>query len=311
MAETPAQATEEDAATKSPGGSVPARRVLGRGLGALIPGADATAEAGVVEIPTGRIKPNSLQPRSDFEQDALDGLQASIAEHGVLQPVLVRPIHGQPGGYELIAGERRWRAAAAAGLKTIPAIIRHFDDRGALEAALVENLQREDLNPAERARAYRRLQADFGLTQEDIAKRVGRSQPSVANTLRLLALPEEVLVSLEAGRITEGHARALLAIPDRLKLLEVWRQIETRGMSVRTAEAVAKRAGISREIPSRHTGGTRDMYIIQHKLSAEIGARVRIVTKRAGSGEIRITFATGEDLARLIEILERLGRASR
>lgn len=303
MADTPP--TPPDSPSPLPwkphGAAGPGRRVLGRGLGALIPGADLATLAGVTEIPIEQIRSNSLQPRTGFDQESLEELESSIREHGVLQPVLVRP---SPGGtYELIAGERRWRAATSAGLKAVPAIVRQMDDRGALEVALVENLQREDLNPVERARAYRRLLADFGLSQDDVARRVGRSQSSVANTLRLLGLPGEVLASLESGRITEGHARALLAIPEKQKLLETWKQVEKKGLSVRATEAVARRAIISREIRQRKRRDAVDMYIIEHSVSERLGSPTRILTRPKGGGEIRISFFSPEDLERLIEIL--------
>jgi ParB family chromosome partitioning protein len=292
----------------SPGSG--ARRGLGRGLGALIPGADLSAEVGVVEIPVDRIKPNARQPRAGFNEQPLAELEASIREHGVLQPVLVRPSPGAPSTYELVAGERRWRAASAAGLRTVPAVVKAMDDRSALEAALVENLQREDLNPMERARAYRGLVEDFGLTQDTIARRVGRSQSSVANTIRLLALPGEVQASLEAGRITEGHARALLGIEDIGRLVEVWRHTETKGLSVRAVEALARRASISREMRARKSRKSpKDNYIIQQKLSDWLGSPVRVTSRRDGGGEIRITFFSLDDLDRLIERLEGPRRA--
>lgn len=281
------------------------RRALGRGLGAIIPGADLSTLAGVTEIPVEQVRSNSLQPRVGLDRESLEDLEASIREHGVLQPVLVRPLSG--GMYELIAGERRWRAAASSGLKTIPAIVRQMDDLGALEVALVENLQREDLNPVERARAYHRLLADFGLTQDDIARRVGRSQSSVANTLRLLGLPGEVLASLESGRITEGHARALLAVPQQQKLLEIWEQVEKKGLSVRATEAAARRASISREILPRSAKKSQDINIIQQEISDRLGSPVRILTNAKGRGEIRISFFSLEDLERLIGFLA--GRA--
>jgi ParB family chromosome partitioning protein len=286
---------------KPQGTAGPGRRALGRGLGALIPGADLSPLAGVSEIPVERIRANSLQPRAAFDQESLENLEASIREHGVLQPVLVRPVSGEM--YEVIAGERRWRAAASSGLKTVPAIVRQMDDRGALEVALVENLQREDLNPVERARAYRRLLADFGLTQDDIARRVGRSQSSVANTLRLLGLPGEVLASLESGRITEGHARALLSIQERQKLLETWTQVEKNGWSVRATEIAARRASISREIRPRKRQIPRDISIIEQNISHNLGSPVRILTRARGGGEIRIAFFSHEDLERLMGLL--------
>ncbi len=294
MADNPPRPLE----TSGPAGSP--KRGLGRGLGALIPGAGIAADPAVVELPVDRIRPNSLQPRADFDREPLAELEASIREHGVLQPVLVRPV---VGGYELIAGERRWRAATSAGLRTVPAMVRHLDDRGALEAALVENLQREDLNPVERARAYRRLIDDFQMTQEAVARRVGRSQPSVANTIRLLALPAEVQASMEAGRITEGHARALLAVVDRKRLLAIWGDVEQRGLSVRATEAAARRPSISREIRSRRRGEAKEINIIEQRLSDGIGAPVRLSVNARGAGEIRITFFSPSDLDRLIETI--------
>jgi ParB family chromosome partitioning protein len=260
-------------------------------------------DAGVVEVPVEQIGPNTLQPRSGFDVEPLAELEASIREHGVLQPVLIRPAPGQPGRFELVAGERRWRAAASAGLKTIPAIIRHLDDRGTLEAALVENLQREDLSALERARAYRRLLDDFGLKQDDIAQRVGRSQSAVANTIRLLALPPEIQAALEAGRITEGHARALLAIEPHARMLEAWRKVEERGLSVRATEALVRKAAISREIKPKRPRKSRDLSNIEQDLRDRLGTQVSLAVRRDGTGEIRIAFYSAEDLDRLIGVL--------
>jgi ParB family chromosome partitioning protein len=255
-----------------------------------------------MEIPVDRIRPNTLQPRGEINRTELDDLEASIREQGVLQPVLVRPAQD---GYELVAGERRWRAAVAAGLSTVPAVVRPLDDLGALEAALVENLQREDLTAIDRARAYRRLTEEFGMTQEAVAKRVGRSQPSVANTLRLLSLPDEVQRSVDAGRISEGHARALLAVRDRQKLLSVWKAIEERGLSVRQTETAAKRLSISREIPapSQFHRERQQIKNIELSISERIGAPTRVVSSRSGRGEIRISFFSPVDLDRLLVIL--------
>lgn len=294
MAGNPPRPSDPAAGAGSP------RRGLGRGLGALIPGADIAGEAAIMELPVDRIRPNSLQPRVGFDREPLAELEASIREHGVLQPVLVRPA---AGGYELIAGERRWRAAAAAGLRTVPAMVRHMDDRGALEAALVENLQREDLNPIERAGAYRRLMDGFQMTQEAVAKRVGRSQSSVANTIRLLALPAEVQAALEADRITEGHARALLAITDAKRLLAVWKEVETKGLSVRATEAASRHDGISREIRRRRAKQGNEVNIIEQILSGRLGAPVRLTVNAKGVGEIRIAFFSPEDLDRLVDAI--------
>lgn len=280
-------------------------RGLGRGLGALIPGAGERDEPGVTDIAIDQIRPGSRQPRAVFEDGPLAELAASIQEQGVLQPVLVRPV---AGGYELVAGERRWRAAKAAGLRFIPAMIRRLDDRGALEAALVENLQREDLNPIERAKAYRRLTEEFGLGQEAVAQRVGRSQPSVANTLRLLSLPAEVQAAVEAGRLTEGHARALLAIENPARLLDVWRMVEERGLSVRETELAAKRRVISREITGIGRTQRAELNIIQSRVADALGAPVTISADARGRGEIRIAFYSPDDLDRLVTvIMGRLG----
>lgn len=278
----------------------PKTRGLGRGLGALIPGAGLPGESGIVDIPIDQIRPNTLQPRAGFDDTPMAELAASIREQGILQPVLVRPT---ADGYELVAGERRWRAAKAAGLQVVPAMVRRLDDRGALEAALVENLQREDLNAIDRARAYRRLSEEFGLSQEAVARRVGRSQPSVANTLRLLSLPPEVQAAVESGRITEGHARALLAIDDPLRVMAVWRAIEARGLSVRETEVAARRQGISREIRRRSAVYRVEFDIIQQNLSERLGAPVRVTASRKGRGEIRVTFYSPEDLDRLLNLM--------
>lgn len=290
----------EDSRSRPPEGGGQQRRALGRGLGALIPGAGLSQEPAVTEVLVDRIRPNSLQPRTGFDREPLAELEASIREHGVLQPVLLRP---SGDAYELVAGERRWRAAVAAGFKSIPAVIRPMDDRNALEVALVENLQREDLNPMERARAYRRLIEEFGLTQERVARRVGRSQPTIANAVRLLSLPAEVQASLESGRITEGHARALLAIPDTERLLVVWRKVEARGMSVRETEAEAAKRSISRGIGARRKGRDPELSVIEQTLQESLGAPVSLRVKKGGAGEMRIAFFSSDDLERLVEQL--------
>ncbi|HET8679842.1 MAG TPA: ParB/RepB/Spo0J family partition protein, partial [bacterium] len=236
-----------------------------------------------------------------FDDAPLAELSASIQEQGVLQPVLVRPV---ADGYELVAGERRWRAAKSAGLRTIPAMIRHLDDRGALEAALVENLQREDLNPIDRAKAYKRLTEEFGLGQEAVARRVGRSQPSVANTLRLLLLPAEVQAAVQAGRLTEGHARALLAVESPSRLLDIWRSVEAKGLSVRETELAAKRRIISREISINRRESRGELNIIQQRLTEALGAPVIVSADIKGRGEIRIAFYSPDDLDRLVAALE-------
>ncbi len=220
------------------------RRGLGKGLGALIPG-DLTGAAldgkgGVQEVPISQIEPNRFQPRNHFDEEALAGLTASIRELGVLQPVLVRRVG--PEKYELVAGERRWRAAKRAGLQFIPVLVREVTDALSLQQALVENLHRDDLNPLEEAAAYQQLVEDFRLTQEEVAQRVGKSRSAVANLLRLFQLPPQVQKLVSEGKISAGHAKALLSTPDRAFQEALARRIATEGLTVRdTEEAVRQR----------------------------------------------------------------------
>ena len=215
-------------------------RGLGRGLGALIPELEVAESEGRLEIPIGQIRANPFQPRREFDPIKLGELAESIREHGVLQPVLLRRMEG---GYELVAGERRMRAAEMAGLAKIPAVIGDFADSAMMEIALVENLQREDLNPIEEAEAYRRLLDEFGLTQEEVAQKVGKSRPAIANTLRLLNLPAPVREDLSAGRTTVGHARAILGLKSEGEQLDAWKDVVSSVMSVRETEELVRRRG--------------------------------------------------------------------
>ena len=278
--------------------SDPRRRGLGKGLGALIPGAEAIGQERPSEIALPHLRANPFQPRQAMDAQELSGLIESIRRHGVLQPIVVRP---SAGGYEVVAGERRWRAAEAAGLSTIPAIVRSLTDQEALELALVENLQREDLNPMERARAYRRLMQEFGLTQEQIADRVGKSQPSVANAIRLLHLPPQIQASLEAGRMTEGHARALLSVGTDSVMLRLWERVERRGLSVRETEALARRS-ISREIRVRDHGGDPQPRSLEQDLSRRYGTKVLLEGSRR-RGRLAFEYYSEEDLQRLLDLL--------
>jgi ParB family chromosome partitioning protein len=225
------------------------RSGLGKGLSSLIPPGEATASAGddapiLIDIPIADITPNPHQPRVHFDEESLSELTASIQQIGVLQPVLVRP--SQSGtGYELIAGERRWRAAGRAGLATIPALVRRTDDLAVVEQALVENLHRQDLTPLEEAAAFQQLVDDFELTHEQIAERVGKSRSAISNTLRLLGLPPSIQHLLADGKLTAGHARALLATPDRALQERLARQSVDEGWSVRMTEEAVKRGGAS------------------------------------------------------------------
>lgn len=281
------------------------RKALGRGLEALIPGAgksplagapDATDTTADRELPIDTISRNPHQPRTTFDEAALDELAASIRAQGIIQPLLVRP---RPDGtYELVAGERRLRAAQRAGLRSVPVVIRAMSDDDSLEIALIENLQRADLSPLEEAAAYERLMRDFGHTQEQVAERVGKSRPAVANTLRLLRLPEPIKQELSRGRLTAGHAKALLAINDADAQLRTARQIIARQMSVREAE---KLAPSSRKPPAVQRDPHRAA--LERELAAALGTRVRIRPRGRG-GQIEIEYYS---LAELQGIVEKLG----
>jgi ParB family chromosome partitioning protein len=275
------------------------RRGLGRGLEVLIGG--AAAEASLAEIPVSSIHPNPRQPRRRFEPEASAGLVGSIRAQGVLQPVIVRTRSG--GGYELIAGERRWRAAKEAGSTTVPAVVRVADDRESILLALVENVAREQLSAVEEARAYAVLIDEFGLSLAEVAERVGRSKASVSNRLRLLELPEDVLWMLARGDLTEGHARAVLAVPEHDGRRRLARRIVRDGLSVRSAERAAQAAGARRR--PRRLGRPVDPALAERARAAAERAIGRPV--RMGPGRIELPFGDEHDLAELAEALERLG----
>ena len=272
------------------------RRGLGRGLEVLVGG--ATGESDLVHVPVESIRPNTRQPRRVLEPEATSGLADSIRAAGVLQPVVVRP--RVAGGFELIAGERRWRAAREAGLATVPALVREADDRDSLLLALVENVAREQLSAVEEARAYAVLVDEFALSITEVASRVGRSRPAVSNRIRLLELPADVLELIESGRLTEGHARAVLAVPDHDERRRLARRIVRSGLSVRGAERAARAAG-ARTKPRR--SAPVDPALAERACAAVerltgLGARVR-------SDRVEIPFADETELEELAEALER------
>ena len=277
----------------------PRRRGLGRGLGALL-GRESFDEGLIRDIPLHEIRPGRYQPRSEIGEEDIADLKASIQDRGLLQPVVVRPLED---GYELVAGERRWRAARSVGMQLIPAVVRHLTDQEALEIALLENLQREDLRPMDKARAYHRLSEEFGMTQEQIAARLRKSQASIANTLRLLQLPDEIQGSLEKGRITEGHARALLGLPQPQAIREVCRDVERRGLSVRQTEALVRRWSFPRGT-HRRPGLPADpnLLAVQEDLSKAFQTKVTIRPGRR-RGQIEIEYYSPEDLDRLVTLL--------
>lgn len=274
------------------------RRALGKGLGTLLPEKPVAGvvEEGYVQIEVSRIQPNPSQPRESFDEEELEDLAQSIKEAGVLQPVLVRR---SGDGFELIAGERRWRAARRAGLERIPAMIQQVGQERSLELALIENIQRQQLNPIEEARAFSTLMTQFGLTQEDVAVKVGRKRPSVANSLRLLRLPAEVQSLVREGRITAGHAKALLSLSGDKEILAAARKMSSGEVTVRKAEQLTR---------ARKPGGSphqdpnvRDAEI---RLQRALGTKVRIKTKDGEKGRVEIEFYSGEELQRIFEILE-------
>ena len=298
-------------------------RGLGRGLSALMgdvaaaPVATAPAVAppaagdglarGLRQLPVANLRPGKFQPRRHFDEAAIKGLAESLKTQGMLQPILVRRLGGSDH-FEIIAGERRWRAAQAAGLHEVPVILRDLDDSEALEIALVENLQREDLNAVEEAEAYRRLMDEFGHTQEALAQHLGKSRSHVANTLRLLVLPGEVKAMLEAGQLSAGHARALLVANDPLALA---REIVAKDLSVRETEERVKRE----QAPARARGGAQpvrriadaDVRALERDLARNLGLEVELKVKGAG-GELRLRY---RDLDQLDGLLSRLGQGKR
>lgn len=286
------------------------RRGLGRGLSALLGEAEEISHAvdpaaGVREIPIELIHNNPDQPRRHFAEAELDELAESIREKGVLQPVLLRPSRRTQGEYEIVAGERRWRASQRAGLKALPALVRTLDDAEAFEIAIIENVQREDLNPIEEARAYASLMGVMKITQDEAAKRVGKSRSHVANTMRLTQLPESVQEHLVEGRLSAGHARALLSTGDAAALAE---KVVAEGLSVRETEALAReKAGAA---PKKASGPRKapkdaDTAALENDLEDALGMSVE-VADRGGVGEVKIKYAS---LEQLDEICRRLTRS--
>jgi ParB family transcriptional regulator, chromosome partitioning protein len=280
------------------------RKALGRGLNALLGTPDLETDQ-LREIDTDRIIPNSHQPRKNFDEDALNELANSIREHGIVQPIVVRPL--EDGFFQLIAGERRWRASQRAGLARLPAVVRDAAEDSALELALIENLQREDLNPMEEAQAYERLITDFGLTQEDVARRVGKNRATIANMLRLLRLPPEVQQWLRENRLTTGHAKALLSLSDLDAILDSAKKIIQGNYSVRQAETLVARYANSsvKDDPAGGRGAVDpNVKAAIHALEQALGTKVT-VQESGGKGKIELHFFSFEEMNRLYEGLLR------
>ena len=275
-------------------------------MGALIPIEEETpVESSAYRLlPLHRVEPNPGQPRHQFDEEELQSLADSISVHGVVQPLTVREL--SPGFYQIIAGERRWRAARLAGLSEIPAVVIDADDRKVMELALIENLQRQDLNPIEEALGYRSLMEEYGLTQEDVSTQVGKSRPAVANALRLLLLPEAILEMVQAGQLTAGHARAILSIKSEKKQLEAAKKIVNLGLSVRQAESLCK--NLSKEPSLKQQTITLAVDYVaecEKSLSKQLGRGVKIVNGKR-KGRFELEFYGPEDLQVLLDALMKL-----
>ena len=287
-------------------------RGLGKGLGALLGDAALQSqEGGSLSLPIAQVEPGVKQPRKRFEESSLQDLADSIRTHGVIQPLTVRRLSS--GYYQIIAGERRWRAAKLAGLSEIPAVIIEADDRKVMELGLIENLQREDLNPVEEANGYKTLMEEYGLTQEEVAQRVGKSRPAIANALRLLALPDVVHLLLEEGKLSAGHARAILTAPTGELQKKLAQKVIAEDLSVRQTEALAKRlaAGEKEEAPPAAAPGP-DLTIYlreaEKSLATRFGRKVNIINGKK-KGKIELEYYDPEDLNTLLELLEQLPSA--
>jgi ParB family chromosome partitioning protein len=289
------------------------KRALGRGLSALIPQAapvaavpntvaEAPARNGVLKLAIESIHRDSSQPRRYFDEAKLAELTESIKAQGVLQPVLVRK-DGQ--GYKLIAGERRWRAAQAAGLKEVPALVREVTEAQAFELALVENLQRADLNPIEEAEGYHRLQEEFGLTQEQISQRVGKERSTVANALRLLALPNDVKGLVADGSLSMGHARALLGVPRLPEMQALAAQVASQKLSVRDTEKLVQQRRTHKKDGGRPPKQSPQVKALIEELQRRLGTKVRLTEKSPGKGTLEVDFFSYDDLDRLLKLLRK------
>ncbi|MEW9671670.1 ParB/RepB/Spo0J family partition protein [Ammoniphilus sp. 3BR4] len=275
---------------------------LGKGLDALIPALEVEENDQIVEVPHSEIRPNPYQPRKDFDEKALAELAESIKEHGVIQPIIVRK---SIKGYELVAGERRLRASEKAGLSKVPVVVREFSNEQIMEIALIENLQRENLNAIEVALAYEKLMKHFSLTQEELAKKVGKSRPHVANFLRLMQLPQEIQDFVSRGTLSMGHARALLGLEDDGLKIKIAQEVIKKDLSVRQVEEMIKTYSqpVSRETKEKPK---KDVFLsqVEEKLRDTFATSVQI-KRGKGKGKIEIEFFTDEDLERIMEIIQK------
>ena len=281
---------------------------LGRGLNALLGDPELQPQGeGSVSLPISQVEPGLNQPRKRFEPEALADLTESIRTHGIIQPLTVRRMSS--GYYQIIAGERRWRAAKAAGLAEVPAIIIEADDRKVMEIGLIENLQREDLNPAEEARGYQVLMEEYGLTQEQVAQRMGKSRPAITNTLRLLALPGDLMQLVEEGKLSAGHARALLGAPTASLQRQAAKKVIDGQLSVRQTEALVKALQKEKKVKETPSGEDISLYLgeLEKDLSGQMGRKVKI-NHKGKKGRIELEYYNADDLEALLALLKSLGR---
>jgi ParB family transcriptional regulator, chromosome partitioning protein len=282
------------------GKQVMVRKGLGKGLGALIVSAD-TDEPGIKELKINEIEPNLNQPRKHFNDEKLAQLAESIKQHGIVQPLIVKK---EDNTYKIVAGERRWRAARLAGLNNVPVIIKDLTSKQVMEIALIENLQREDLNPIEEAEAYEKLISEYGMTQEEISRTVGRSRPAIANSIRLLTLGEKLKNFVIGGDISSGHARALLSIEDKEMQLKAVDEIIKRGLNVRETESLVKRL-LTKKDKKKIKKQDEEYQAIEEKFREVFGTKVRILNN-SKSGKILIEYYSLEELERIVELVNNM-----
>lgn len=281
------------------------KKGLGKGLGALL-GTDEADNKGVIEVRINDIEPNNNQPRKSFDDEKLAALAESIKQHGIVQPLIVQ----QNGNmYRIVAGERRWRAARIAGLDTVPVIIRDLSDRQVMEVALIENLQREDLNPVEEAEAYEKLISEFGMTQEEVASIVGKSRPAVTNSIRLLSLSDAIKTRLISGEISGGHARALLSLTDTKLQLKAMQEIIDKGMSVRETEKLIKQLAAQKKQKIKKTPDA-EYQAIEDRFREIFGTKVKIMNNKK-NGKILIEYYSHDELDRIINLIESIYKNSK
>ena len=279
------------------------RKGLGKGLGALITSADAE-DTGVMEVKINEIEPNTDQPRKSFDDEKLKQLAESIKKHGIIQPLIVQR---DGNTYKIVTGERRWRAARLAGIQGVPVIVRELSGKEVMEVALIENLQREDLNPIEEAEAYKKLIDDYGMTQEEISATVGKSRPAVANSLRLLSLGENIKNMLISGDISSGHARALITIEDPDLQLKAAETVIEKGLNVRDTELLVKRIANNKKGKQvrKKANGEEEYKAIEDRFREIFGTKVKIMNRK-NSGKILIEYYSPDDLDRIISIVEKI-----